>query len=340
MFAACILTSGVIAEEWPAEETETDVDTYVEEQVIYVPTTINMDANVRLGYVSARDARINPLYCNERDLVSLNQLVFESVVELNGDFKPTPLLADSWSVEGKKWTFNLRKGIIFHNGAEFTAADVYLTWQRFLYDGLNSPYYSRLQMIENMVVADTYTLEVTSKFSGYITLYAMTFPVIQSSTLGDTLPRGTGPYWYTEYAPGVGIRLEANPLWWKTDAKIPSVAAINYTDSGDALQALQTNEIDMMYTQSNRAALYRSLSSLTNMDYTTNSFEVLIPNLSEDSVMNDVRIRQSVMYGIDRAAIAANSYGGMAVQCEVPVNPGSWLYEYTTIVLSALWIWF
>lgn len=293
----------------------------------YVPQTINTDAEVKLGYVASGSANINPLYCTERDLVSLNQLVFESVVALDDTFKPTPELADSWNVEGKTWVFNLRQGIMFHNGAELTAADVYLTWQRFLYDGLNSPYYSRMSMIENMVVKSTYQLEVTAKFSGYITLYAMTFPVMQSSTLGDAMARGTGPYWYTEYAQGVGVRLEMNPLWWRTDARIGSIAAIAYADSAQLLTALQTDEIDMMYTRSNRASLYRKLANLTGMDYTTNTFEVMIPNLGADSVMGDLRMRQAVMYAIDRAAIAENAYGGMGIQCEVPINPGSWLYE-------------
>ena len=63
------------------------------------------------------------------------------------------------------------------------------------------------------------------------------------------------------------------------------------------------------------------------MDYVTNTYEMLVPNLSENSVMSDVRIRQAVMYAIDRAALAANAYLGMGIQCEVPVNPGSWLYE-------------
>ena len=43
--------------------------------------------------------------------------------------------------------------------------------------------------------------------------------------------------------------------------------------------------------------------------------------------MSDVRIRQAVMYAIDRAALASNAYLGMGIQCEVPVNPSSWLYE-------------
>ena len=102
---------------------------------------------------------------------------------------------------------------------------------------------------------------------------------------------------------------------------------MNFADSGDALEALQTNQINMLCTQSSNAAVHRKLSDHTSMDYMTTTYEMLVPNLNDDSVMSDVRMRQAVMYAIDRANVAANAYRGMGIQCEVPVNPSSWLYE-------------
>ena len=289
---------------------------------------IDMDADLRVGYVASTDSQqINPFLCNERDLVSLNQLVFESVVELDDDFKPSPLLADSWTVDGKTWTFKLRDGIVFHNGAPLTASDVVLSYQMFLNAGKTNPYYGRVALIESMEATDALTVTVHSKYEGYVTLYAMTFPVVQQSTINESMARGTGPYWYTQFQYGAGLRLEANPLWWKNDPGIHSIAAINYADSGDALQALKTRQIDLICTQSSTASFSRNLSEYTSMDYVTNTYEMLVPNLDESSVMSDVRIRQAVMYAIDRAALASNAYLGMGIQCEVPVNPGSWLYE-------------
>lgn len=298
----------------------------------YAQATINMDADIKLGYVASATGEINPFNCTERDLVSLNQLVFESVVELDDEWKPQPLLADSWSSEGKVWTFKLRQGVTFHNGAPFTASEVVASYNRFLLTDELNPYYTRVQMIESMEIVDDYTLVVNSKYTGYVTLYAMTFPIVQSSTIDDRMARGTGPYWYTEYISGVGVRLEANPLWWKKDPQVHSVAAVNFADSGDALEALKTNQINLLCTQSANAAVHRKLSDYTSLDYMTNTYEMLVPNLSDDSPMGDVRMRQAVMYAIDRANIVSNAYLGMGIQCEVPVNPSSWLYESQSAV--------
>ena len=170
-----------------------------------------------------------------------------------------------------------------------------------------NPYYERIQMIESMEVQDELTLVVHSRVEGYVTLYAMTFPVVQGSTMDDAMPRGTGPYWYTEYVSGYGVRLEANPLWWKKDPEIHSVAAVNYAETGAALEALSTNQINLLSTQSTNAALYRKFSNLTSMDYPTTTFEMLVPNLSDDSPMGDVRMRQA---SPTRVSGTASSYVG------------------------------
>ena len=326
VLSICLLAGYACAEEFGEVVPVETLDPWAD---FSAGSTINTDAELRLGYVAAAGAQVNPFLCTERDLLSLNSLVFESLVELDDSFKPTPLLADSWTVDGGTWTFKLREGVVFHNGMSLTAADVLLSYQSYIAAGETNPYYKRLQMIEEMEATDEFTVTVKTDedASGYMVLYAMTFPVVQYGTLSETMARGTGPYWYTEYVSGAGVRLEANPLWWKKDTQIQSIAAICYADSGDALEALSTKEIDMLCTQSSNASFSRKMSAYTSMDYLTTTYEMIIPNLSEDSLMSDVRMRQAVMYAIDRAAIAENAYLGMGIQCEVPVNPGSWLYE-------------
>lgn len=331
LLAICLTMGAACAEELAQgfEDGQTPTDEAEAWTQFSASASINTDAELRVGYVAAAGAQINPFLCSERDLVSLNSLVFESLVELDDNYQPTPLLADSWTNEEGTWTFKLREGVVFHNGASLTAADVLLSYQSFLAAGETNPYYRRLKLIEDMQATDEYTVTVTTDkdASGYLVLYAMTFPVVQYGTLSESMARGTGPYWYTQFVSGVGVRLEANPLWWKKDTQIQSIAAICYAESGDALEALGTNQIDILCTQSSTAAFSRRMSAYTSMDYLTTTYEMIVPNLSESSLMSDVRMRQAVMYAIDRAAIAENAYLGMGIQCEVPVNPGSWLYE-------------
>lgn len=321
--------AGGFAGEYAEESTYIEEGPYIEE-----PQPVNIfDADLLVGYVAKSGASLNPFRCNEQDLVNLNQLVYESVVELDENQKPSPMLADSWEHEGKNWRFHLRRGIMFHNGAELTAYDVEATYDRFIAAGNTNPYYRRLSsMIADVAVEDEYTLLVKGVTQGYMVLYAMTFPVMHASTLEDDLPRGTGPYWYVSYEVDNAVRIEANPLWWKQQPTNKSITFRRYANVGDALEGLQTNEVEMLSTRSPSAALNRKLSDLTSMDYATVTYELLVPNLSGSSVLSDVNVRKAVMYAIDRSVLANNAYLDMAIQSEVPVLPGTWLYESQSAV--------
>lgn len=304
---------GEAADEWAYEE----------------PVLPDMNsAELVVGYVAAAESMISPLTCTEFNLVSMNQLMFESVVDLDENMKPSPMLADSWVQNGKTWTFKLRSGIRFHNGYDLSSYDVVRSYEMIMQAGATNPYYKRLnQLISGMEATDTLTLTVQAKYTGMITLYAMTFPVMQNTTILDIMPRGTGPYWFIQYDSDGTVRMEANPLWWKQQPSIKSIIFKQYYTPGDVLEAIQTNQIDMLSSKSPKAALSRKLGNLTSMDYATLTYEMLIPNLNEMSIMSDVNVRRAVMYAIDRSVIASNAYGDMAIQCEVPLPPSSWLYE-------------
>ncbi|MBQ8110893.1 MAG: hypothetical protein IJ124_12110 [Clostridia bacterium] len=294
------------------------------EQVVAVDME---SADVIIGYIDPGYTSLSPVLCNDWGSVSVNQLVFESVVDLDANLKPVPMLADNWVQDGRLWTFNLRSNIQFHNGYELTAYDVVRSYQTLMQTGPANPYYNRLQMINSMQATDIYVLTVDAKNASMLTLYAMNFPVMQYETLYDELPRGTGPYWYIQRDEDGTARLEANPLWWKQQPEVRSILLKRFDTAGDAIEAIRTNRIDMLTTISSKASLSRKLSGMASMDYPTMTYEMLIPNLGEASLMSDINLRQAVMFAIDRSVVASNGYLDMAIQCEVPIVPTSWLYE-------------
>ena len=293
----------------------------------YVPSADMQEADVVIGYVAPAGSLLSPVTCTEWALISLNQLIFESVVDLDASMKPTPMLADSWEQDGKTWVFKLRSGIMFHNGVELTAYDVVRSYEALITSYVDNPWVKRLMTIESMEATDIYNVTVVGKTAGIATLYAMTFPVMQYTTLADAMPRGTGPYWFIQRDIQDSIRLEVNPLWWRRQPELQSLLFRRYDESGDAVEAVHTHKIDMLATNSSSAAFSRKLADVTSMDFITQTYELIIPNLSEKSIFADLKARQAVMYAIDRAVIASNAYLDMAVQSEVPIPPSCWLYE-------------
>lgn len=288
------------------------------------------ESSFTFGMVFESGAVINPLYCNQRDLMSVNELVFESVIALDETLKPVGELALSWErseQDKKEIVFHLRDNVRFHDGTYLSAQDVLASYNRILSIGSASPYYSRCSYITSMTVegADACDLRVTGKYDSYLTLYAMTFPVLQRSSLDMNLPTGTGPYWYM-YSDTEWIQLDANPYWWKKAAVVDTVYVLRYNETGDSLVALTSGEVDAVPTRSQNAALGRLLNDRISVDYSTCTYEMLIPNLRGER-FGDIRTRQAIMYALDTDTIAQNIYMGMVMESEVPVITGSWIYE-------------
>ena len=92
------------------------------------------------------------------------------------------------------WYFYLRDGIVFHDGSPLTADDVVASYEDIIINSEISPYYNRVRYLNEVSAVDNLTVKVVTGTYGYMTLYAMTFPIVQRYTLDAQYPKGTGPY--------------------------------------------------------------------------------------------------------------------------------------------------
>ena len=137
--------------------------------------------------------------------------VFEGLFGLSKDFVPVPELALDWEVsEDKlKWTFNIRKGVKFHNGQELTAEDVKSSlerWRRV------SPRGVMLNHLREIIAVDKYTIRMffdqpIGRFLLLILAADESKAVIMPQEIADSSPQGgalteivgTGPYRFEKY---------------------------------------------------------------------------------------------------------------------------------------------
>jgi len=193
-----------------------------------------------------------------------NQLrqVAEYLTYTDGDNITHPYLLKNWKASSdlKTWTLNLKKGIKFNNGDDFTADDVVFTMNQWLDKDVGS---SMLGMIGGYL--DNTGIEKTSDYQVVLHLkspeiavpeHLFHYPamILNSRTFeGDFIkaPHGTGPYLIDKYVEGERCVLKRRNDYWKKgdDGKLlPYLDKIEFVDMGTEMApmiaAIQSGDID------------------------------------------------------------------------------------------------
>ncbi len=294
----------------------------------------NVEDALILGIVSTRTTELRPLNPLERDILSIYGVVYESLVYIDDNGLPQPLLAETWteSGDGKTWTFTLRENLLFSDGTPLTAADVVASCEYLLamakdesltYNG----YYQTLKFFINSIKAqDERTVVVKAARAYYGLLYAMTFPVVPAGQTDIAAPVGSGPYVISSFAPGNYLMLDANPSWWQTAPQVKSITVTLFPSNKDLITAYEYGRVDTAFTRSVAASQYKSGISSLSITYSTRQLETLLIN-HRKFPLDDLNVRLAIRYAIDANLISNNVYMGMTIDADTPIASSSWLYD-------------
>ena len=156
-----------------------------------------------------------------------NLVMFDQHVAQNSPASIIPDLATSWSwsEDGKELTFPLRKGVKWHDGKPFTAADVKCTW-----DLLTEKSSQKLRVnprktwylnLENVTTNGDYevTFHLKRPQPALLSLLASgwspVYPCHVSPADMRRHPIGTGPFIFVDFKPNEYVKVKRNPDYWK-----------------------------------------------------------------------------------------------------------------------------
>lgn len=287
-----------------------------------------------LGIISVATQYMNPLIPVEREFMSLNNLVYEGLVELDDDYLPSPKLCRNWesSAGGGTLYFYLREGITFHDGTPLTANDVVATAQAILELAKNpvsgnSGAYSSLQYFINDISAnDNLTVVIKTNRANFGFLYAMTFPILPAGQVQAENPTGTGPYKVEQFVPKDFLILSAYDGWWRGKAAMETIMTIFHTANRELISSFEYNRVDAVATRSLTAAQYRSGINSLNLSYRTKQLETLMMN-NRVRELKDVRVRKAIRCAINIQDILSSVYMDMAQRTDTPMMPGTWMHS-------------
>lgn len=299
----------------------------------------NVGTRITIGIQSTKTLTVRPFEPLERDILSVYNVIYESLITIDDDYLPQACIAESWeeSSGGKYWTFHLRSDVRFSDGTPLTAADVVASANYILQKARDENisdhgFYSNLNyFVKSISARDDYTVVVTANSSKSVTrtcfgmLYEMTFPIVPASQVAADNPVGSGPYMVTQFSAGDMMMLEVNPNWWKLQPYVRQIM-ISFHDAPKAvIDSYEYNRVDAVFTRSIAGSQYKTGTSSVSMAYRTSQLECLLTNNSASELTPEVR--RAIRYVLDRQKIISNIYSGMAVLTNFPFYPGTWMYN-------------
>jgi peptide/nickel transport system substrate-binding protein len=272
----------------------------------------------------------------------------EGLVAMAGDTSVKPMLAERIDVseDGLTYTFPLRQGVKFHNGAPLTAEDVAFAWARHMKRETNwrcrgdlDGSITRITAIES---PDPQTVVFRLEKPSALFLSVMARPDCGSGAIWhrDSLnadgswraPVGTGPFRLGEWRRGQYIELTRNPdyaarpgepdgLAGNRTALVERVRFMIIPDEAAARAALLAGNIDILPD-----ARSRDVEELRGRGFTIHSaasFDLQVVLMqTRDPVLSDVRMRRAVALSLDVPELvrAVTEGGSRASRSPIPVS--------------------
>ena len=242
-----------------------------------------------------------------------------------------PALAERWEhPDLLTWKFYLRKGVKFHNGNPFTAADV-----KFSFERLSNPDVSEFintgKSIESVEIIDNYTVVIKTKepipwFANNMhQVFIMDKESTEARDPGEVMvkPIGTGAYKLEEWVKGSYVRLLSNEDYWEGAPPIKKVDVRPITESSTRFAALVSGQAELM--SGVPVELYDKIVKNPKLEVVSRparrSIFLALGN-KVTSPMADMRVRKAMYMAINEDEIIAKVMRGHAAPAaQIPDPP-------------------
>lgn len=254
--------------------------------------------------------------------------ILEGLVSFDEKFNPRPVLATSWSIspDGLRYTFQLRQGVKWHDGQDFTSSDVRFSLLAFKRAGPRGRI--TLANITDIETPDPHTAVVVLSRPTPFLIRALTggeTPILAAHTYpsddyasseNGTKPIGTGPFIFEDWKRGSYVKLKKNPHYWQAGLPyLDGVVTRFVGDGASASIALETGEAhltnDVSLVDVDRLKQNPQLAVEAYTDAYLNNAQVFEFNL-ENEILAKPDVRHALAHAIDRNFIVEAIFFGTA----------------------------
>lgn len=297
------------------------------------------DNSVRFAYDQVPE-NIDPFFNNVRIGVILAHQVWDTLIYRDprtGDYRGQLATAWKW-VDDKTLEVDLRTGVKFHNGAEFSADDVLFTLNFVSKPENKAVTQQNVDWIDHVEKLGPHKVRIVAKRPFPAAIEYLAGPVVihphayyaQVGPKGmNEKPVGSGPYRVVEHAFGKYVRLVRNPDYFKDSpkpaAKVEKVEIRFIPDRQTQVAEAFSGGVDLiMNVAPDQAEPIKSMPNLQVVSGETMRYVFLHMDTLENTPappLRDIRVRQAIAHAIDREAMVKSLVGEGARIIHTPCFP-------------------
>ncbi len=275
-------------------------------------------------------------------LQALYQSVFDQYILQQTDLSPAPglLTAWGWNEDRSQVWMEVRQGVKWHDGTDFTPEDVAWSLARAADPASGNPIQfiwgtlANHRVEGNRVIADVVRFEPTIfKWMYFLTGYVL--PKQYYERVGpegfEAAPIGTGPYRVEQYERNAFIRLRANPHYWNGVPEFETVTIRFVTDAASRVAEVESGrshvtleipyeEYDRLRVRPGLAGTHRPVSDIAMIFF------------SNRPPMDDPNVRKAAVHAVDKQLIVDRLLLGYGVPIHTLQTPDYIAYDPTITV--------
>lgn len=246
------------------------------------------------------------------------------------------------SRDGKTLTYHLRHGVVWSDGAPFTADDVVWTTRQVINPRNNTLSTDGWDLITKIDEPDKFTVvyHLKTPYSSFAVTFFSTGganPAIlpqhllsRYSSLNNVpynaLPIGIGPFKYKSWKRGDAVTLVANHRYFRGRPRLDRIVYRTVQDRTTVLGLLRTHDIDLYAPISAHFfPMVKALPGIKTLKLPGYAFDHLDFNLMNPT-LQDPAVRTALRAALDRKTIVDKVQNGLSLLSESPISPASPYY--------------
>lgn len=291
---------------------------------------------------TARPETLHPWLATSQIAVDVLAGVMDGLLRYDAEQRLQPALALGFDVadDGLTYTFALRDGVTFHDGAPFTADDFVASWQTRRSAGFGAADNAGWDKIVAVETPDASTLLVRTSepFAPFLSTVA-TAPLGPAGAMADGVaafrerfdraPLGTGPFRLVARRVDEAIVLERFADYWGEPPRLDRIEFRFVPDVAAQLAGLGDGTIGLVGGAAaiplDRLDEARAVPDTVVVEHGTQNWQHL--DLKQIGFLRETRVRQALDFATPRQRIIEEVLDGRAIPAFADQAPGSWAYN-------------